>query len=211
MTERLWERVADDVLNALKDNGGYELIITGHSLGAGVALLLNILLHQDKRLEGIFMRAFAYASPPVYSPVSNIPEAIATAINYMHDLDDVPFLSVDAICHEIAALTVIDDAALSRTQKAEILLDATQPSITLLENVDDALHGPLPVKEGIPMLVAPVAAVAWACAKTKGKYDLKLCDPTKLAKQGMHVIDAETGLDHFPTRYELAFNNVHLA
>jgi len=90
MTERLWELVADNVLKALDENVGYELILAGHSLGAGTALLLNILLHHDDRFKQRKFCAFAYASPPVYFPLSQVPKACQTAVNYMHDNDDVP-------------------------------------------------------------------------------------------------------------------------
>ena len=53
ITERLWDCVADNVLNALKENEGYGFIVTGHSLVAGTALLLNIMLHQDERMKDI--------------------------------------------------------------------------------------------------------------------------------------------------------------
>ena len=47
--EHVWEVAGATVLRMLEENPGYELIITGHSLGSAVASLLNIFLYQNER------------------------------------------------------------------------------------------------------------------------------------------------------------------
>lgn len=212
MTERLWDLVADDVLKALNENEGYELIITGHSLGAGTALLLNILLHQDERLNGIPFRTFAFASPPVYSPLSQVPKALRTAVNYMHDNDDVPLLSGDSIRHTISTLTAIDEdcKTMELVDKGSLILGQTKPSTKLMKHAHAAFHKKLPARQGMPVLMAPAMAIVWACEKrnnTNNKFDMKICDPALLAKSEIYM-DPESPLDHYPTRYERTFTNI---
>lgn len=213
MAERLWDLVSNDVLQALGDNPGYELILTGHSLGAGSSLLLNIVLHQDERLRTTPFRTFAFASPPVYSPLSNLPTTtLETAVNYIHDMDDVPFLSGDAVRHEVAALTAIDKDCkdLDLVDRAKLILGKSRPSETLVTRAKNAWVAPLPPEEGRPVLVAPVMAVAWSCKRqNSADFDLKLCDPELLASSGIYI-DPESVVAHYPTRYEQAFTNIKL-
>jgi hypothetical protein len=62
----------------------------------------------------------------------------------------------------------------------------------------------------MPMLVAPVMAIAWACQQDDQKtFDLKLCDPTLLAESAIYM-DPKAPFDHYPTRYERAFTNIQL-
>lgn len=212
MTERLWDLIAYDVLNALKENEGYELIITGHSLGAGAALLLNVMLHQDDRMKGISFRTFAFASPPVFAPLSHARQAIRTAVNYMHDKDDVPLLSGDAVRHQVACLTAIDEdcKGMPLDEKGKVILGQEKPGGTLIRNARDAFQKELPKKKGMPVLMAPVMGVAWACEKgTTDTWDLKICDPAKLAKSEI-LMDPESPLDHYPTRYERSFTSIEI-
>jgi len=129
----------------------------------------------------------------------------------MHDNDDVPLLSGDLIRHEVASLRVIDEYCkdMDLVEKAKLILGKDMPSDTLIKSANDAFHMPLPTKQGMPVLAAPVMVIAWACKKkgTTGKFDVKLCDSMLLAKNEIYI-DPESVMDHYPTRYERAFTNI---
>ena len=68
--QNVWEASCDKVLSALILYSGYNLVVTGHSLGAGVAVLitLELLLGSSKSSipENVSVRCIALAPPPVY-------------------------------------------------------------------------------------------------------------------------------------------------
>lgn len=84
--ERVWSVAGGTVKDALDRHNNYEFVITGHSLGAGTACLVHILCH-SKRLVGRKMRCFAFASPPVFTPLQLIPNAVRGTTNYIHEKD----------------------------------------------------------------------------------------------------------------------------
>ena len=98
MAERVWTVAGPKVRNVLEENPGYELILTGHSLGAGAACLVTIFV-QNKRLlpREQKIRCFAYASPPVFTPLEFVPKSVRATTNFVHENDVVPFLSIQKV------------------------------------------------------------------------------------------------------------------
>merc|ERR1712176_1680612 len=98
MTERVWESAGETVMDLLHENEDYELILTGHSLGAGAACLLNILFHFDDRqmIDGRKVRCYAFAPPPCFKPLEFCPQAMQACTTLIHENDFVPFISVDS-------------------------------------------------------------------------------------------------------------------
>jgi len=104
---KLWEEVKEAVVKALLDNPGLDLVITGHSLGAGSAALLalklkyeDILAKENEYLKDVQIRCFAFAPPPVYfqgHENEKINRAMKDTYPFIHEEDCVPFASVDAI------------------------------------------------------------------------------------------------------------------
>lgn len=214
MTQRLWNLVERDVMQALDENEGYEFILTGHSLGAGTCLLLNVMLHQDARFQKRPFRTFAFAAPPVYYSPRIRKAVVQTAVNYIHDMDDVPLLSGYSLRRQVAVLTAIDDECkdMDLVQKAKLILGQEAPSEALLKAANDAFDTELVPKEGMPVLMSPAMAIAWACQvpsdEKKQSFDLKLCDSSKLAASGIYM-DSQSVLDHYPTMYEKVFTNIN--
>jgi hypothetical protein len=102
MAERVWKAAGPKVKTVLEENPGYEFILTGHSLGAGAACLVTILV-QNKRLlpKGQKIRCFAYASPPCYTPLEFVPKSVESTTNFvsfyfLHWGENVVLLSFDA-------------------------------------------------------------------------------------------------------------------
>jgi hypothetical protein len=109
--EILWEHAKEEVLRALREHPGYDLVITGHILGAGAAALLSLKLNYEKSdtvpkspLKGVNVKCFDFAPPPVYlqtqtDKTQDVKVAVAMKNTYafIHQNDIVPFLSVDAV------------------------------------------------------------------------------------------------------------------
>lgn len=223
--EDLWKAAGDKILGLLKANDGFELVLCGHSLAAGVAALLNILLHEDKcaRLGGRSCRCFAFASPPVFTPLDAAEDAVKACISYIHGNDCVPFLSVDSIRHLFAAINTIEDCKLTAFQRLRIMWGYINDIdlITLLR-VERALTEALPVKQGAPVLLIPACVNVWmrqidqdlliaedvqldanasAELPPDPSFDAVLADSAKLAHLGIQL-ESSMVEDHFPNGYE---------
>ncbi|GJQ14309.1 hypothetical protein GpartN1_g6100.t1 [Galdieria partita] len=72
----------------------YRLIITGHSLGAGCAMVLSILLRERNICDNL--QCYAFGPPPVLS--DSLAEACNSfVISFVHNNDIVPRLSIPAL------------------------------------------------------------------------------------------------------------------
>lgn len=124
MAEDIWA-VSGNAINALfeeEELRDYDLIITGHSLGGGVACLLNIMCNVNKLVGDRKVTCYGFASPPAYSPcnpdatgdgIADPPELVKQAIQnctaYIHDNDAVPFLSIISVRRLAKLLDTVDD------------------------------------------------------------------------------------------------------
>lgn len=214
MTELLWEQVGEKILDLLKKYKDYELILAGHSLGAGAANLLNVLLSQERgrRINGRSVRCFSYASPPVFAPLDAVPEAaLKSSVNFIHELDDVPFLAGYSVRHLLSCIAVLDREIknlnpISRGMMARGLLKPSKATSQAVLQLD-----PLPETEGVPVLLIPAMASVWIRQKqTNLKYDAKLCDSQLLGRDAIYLYP-DRFLDHLPARYEYALCNMEHA
>mmetsp|Transcript_40760 Transcript_40760/g.85623 ORF Transcript_40760/g.85623 Transcript_40760/m.85623 type:complete len:609 (-) Transcript_40760:295-2121(-) len=115
----LWEHVKKCIVDALIDNPGYELVITGHSLGAGTAALLtlklkykDILATENAKLKNVKVRCYAFAPPPVYygeKENKKIKDAMSETYAFIHENDCVPFASADSVRRLVATMVEVDD------------------------------------------------------------------------------------------------------
>jgi hypothetical protein len=131
---------------------GFELVVTGHSLGAGVATLLTLLL----RARG-FVRARCFAfSPPPLLPRAAAAAAAACVLTVAVDGDAVPRLSLVSV-HRLAA-QIVDE--LRRAQAAKWLIWAR----FWLRALASALGcAPTATPLGAP------AGALWRCARASGR------------------------------------------
>ncbi len=230
--ERIWEASGELILQLLAENDGFELVICGHSLGGGAAVLLNILLHEEKcsRLGGRRCRCFSFASPPVFTPLDAAKEAVEACTNYIHGNDCVPFLSIDSIRHIFAAINTIENCNLSALNRSRILWGSTNEiDILTLLRVERALTEALPVKRGAPVLLIPASVNVWMRQIEQDllvtedvkfdpdvledilvpvtPFDSVLADSVKLAHLGVQLASCMLE-DHFPNGYEAALYNL---
>ena len=151
MAQKVWHDAGADVLEALEEyeDEEYSLVITGHSIGGGVAGLLGILLYYLRshpsansveffpRLpeapdEDVAIKIYSYGSPPVFTPFPKL--ALATPwvpltnfYSFVHASDVVPFLSARANKQLSAALHAIDDNLSSTADANAIVMGDKSP------------------------------------------------------------------------------------
>jgi hypothetical protein len=210
MADRVWEVSGPRIVNLLDRYPDYDLILTGHSLGAGAACLLNIKIHENKEelIKGRRIRCFAYASPPVFSPLSQIPEAMKACTNYIHERDVVPFLSIDSVRHWIASLKAMQDYTdkISMLDRWSLAAGFKNVEDDLRKAINRGREERLPTLKGAPLLGIPAATNVWML-KDGLEYDFCLCDPEKMATLGI-MLDPGMVLDHVPLTYERALDEL---
>jgi hypothetical protein len=214
MAERVWNVAGPTVCKALGDNKDYEFIITGHSLGAGAACLLTILLEaKDLLPRKQKYRCFAYAPPPVYTPLEFIPKAVKATTSFVHENDAVPYLSVHTVRHLLSDLRAVDDEAHNRMTSSErykVVLGIVPPPKDLIAAVLESEGKSLPPKQGAPKLYIPAEKIVWLREDNEilhGVYRYDILSPKLMAKRGIRV-NPDMLLDHFPPRYEHALDHI---
>lgn len=216
MAERVWKAAGDTVLDLLRLNENYELVLTGHSLGGGTACLLHIMCHQEERtlIEGRRVRCFAYATPPVFTPLEFVPDAaLQSCTAYIYDRDVVPFLSVDSVRHFLASLLATNNhrRSLWRQTFKWCSRRNAPPDEKICQLVKETNAKRLTPKAGAPKLFVPAATVLWLREASNSfdderiLFDAKPCDPRRLAEMGI-FIDVNMFQDHVPGRYEHALH-----
>lgn len=105
----------EPVLQSLSQNPGYRLLLTGHSLGAGVAAVLSLIFRDDDCIPSV--TAFCHAPPPCLT-LELAKETEATTVSVVNGLDVVPRLSVPVLLPYFATARYVAD--LSPGRKAMI-------------------------------------------------------------------------------------------
>ena len=209
MAQRIWVAVGTTLQQLLQDNEGYELVLTGHSLGGGCACVINMMCQHDPTLLGgdVKIRCIAFACPPLFTDLDLIPQAVATTTNYILEQDVVPFLSVDSVRHVFQCVRIIEDymqTNMTATARMNLTLANAKPPQEMIDAVHQASGMRLPPKPGAPVLSIPAAANIWMKEGPRGDYDFDVCDSTILSWLGLNV-DVRYFQYHLPPRYEHAF------
>ena len=97
-------KVKNRLLSLAAKLPNYEIIVTGHSLGAGVAGLLALMWLSDAEMSKIPYRAFTYATPQIVSSSLN-PYLESRCVTCVFGNDLVPRLSFGA-CRDLTQVYV---------------------------------------------------------------------------------------------------------
>merc|ERR1712165_428103 len=196
--DTLWNTVKEKIVKLLRRYPGYDLVITGHSLGAGCAALLALkLMYDDVKDE-------------------RITDSMAKIYSFIHENDCVPFLSVDAIRRLLD--TVLDVDKFATLPFAKPLMAAG------LIGVPDDLKNTIiqerslePVKGGQPLAI-PSKFLMWMQyfrddEKDRPMYDFQFCRPEKenghIGTNDLNILlDEDMISDHMPPNYERAINSI---
>ena len=239
MAEGVWNVAGPKVKGMLKDNDDYEFVVTGHSLGAGTACLLTIMLESKKLLPPKQkVRCFAYAAPPVFTPLEFVPKSVESTTNFVHENDVVSFLSMHTVrklFQQIRAVDAVSQDEMTRRERYKVLLGIQPPPKELIASVVEAAGVKVKPKDGAPILSIPAKRIVWLKKKEdqgdsqdmddssslypsdedafddpdEGKdYGFQVLRPRDMLKVGIRV-NPDMLLDHFPPRYEHAFDHVN--
>jgi hypothetical protein len=224
MTDNLYDEVKDVLKREFEKESfnDYKLIITGHSLGAGVSCLFTLKLHHDgfhshshtydtlspykgkeKTYTGRKIQCFSYASPAVYLPDDFgqrfVEDSFQCTTNYIHDNDMVPSLSVDAARRLFASISAVqyEMSQISCTYNPRLVIA-----------VGAATDGDgLRIIEEAPRLVITASNIVWMKPHA-GRFDFKVCDPYLYADGGIALSGLEMLTDHFPSQYQNAIESI---
>ena len=213
------------ISQGLDDNPGYRLILSGHSLGAGIAALMGIKLNFDAHpLAKHGLQCFGFGCPPVFGMSMNSPtmqgmvgfqrlkKAIANTVCFINGEDIVPLLSIDSIRRLADMLEKVDEITETLNPLDRLLMarGIKEPPEELVAIVKDgsAELAPLP---GTARLKIPARFVVWmgdaAANDEDTTSDVVLCKPSKVANLSIHLAD-EFMFDHLPPRYEERFEDL---
>ena len=121
-TQKLLETVVPALAKALEKRPGYKIVFTGHSLGAGMAIMAGLWLRHgnwsgsgsiDKSLTADViedLHVYAFAPPPVFTPVDCLSESDTKNIySFLNDIDVVPRCSLRTLEVTVNRMKKIDD------------------------------------------------------------------------------------------------------
>ena len=111
---------------ALEKNPDFNLVVTGHSLGAGTAELitLNILTGKVDWIDPAKtnVKCISLAPPPVYRSTVKLPKEVKHKIEiYINNNDCVPRLSLGVIAKLLAMMKAVDSLPLTTYEQLQLL------------------------------------------------------------------------------------------
>lgn len=123
-------QVARAKLVELMESTEKKLVITGHSLGAGTAVLVMLLLCGEEGSSGPFIagktvKCWAFAAPPVFGPPARIPAWTTTSVfAFVHHVDMIPRLGLASAFSLLEAVKVVDSMDISALERASYSLES---------------------------------------------------------------------------------------
>jgi hypothetical protein len=186
MTRGIWNKSGEAIVVALKKHDDYEFIVCGHSLGAGVAGLLHVWVHQEQLIPSkTTTECFLYGGPPTLSSMNkngvddnpHLQSAIQNTTFFMYKRDIVPFLSVDSIRRFFRLVAAVDQLKIPLWKKVLMDHEVLAPTEDILaayqqaveENDDDAT---MPTIEKAPTVYVPAKTIVWIEPKPRTRRRL---------------------------------------
>lgn len=124
--------VKDDIINTINSNPDIDtLYVTGHSMGAALAVYCAFDLYRDFKFENLSINLYTFGAPEVGngSFVKRFKKAIRTSYRVVHDEDIVAKINIPGLQH-VPTLVLLKDH--------EIIIDPTKLT-KLKEAIDDVL------------------------------------------------------------------------
>jgi pimeloyl-ACP methyl ester carboxylesterase len=206
---------ADTVRAALAANKGFKLVVTGHSMGGGIAVLLTKILLDNSFTQ---LSCFAISPPPVFGPVHAVDNAWSEALEcYILEEDIVPRLSlasarslvmeierVDALPLSDSDLRGLDNANLHDTiaGNAHVLFDEREQIAAPLYHPSSHINWLLPSEKCSREALDEVTARR----KDRGRSPTHCCVRAEPAVLSRMLITRQCVTSHFPNRYYDAFD-----
>lgn len=197
---------------AMAKNKGYRLVLTGHSLGGGIANLLQIKQYFDRQTQSapIDVRCFGFGSPPSYAAIPTQPigvlkrihAAMIKSVSFVIGNDTIPFLSVDSVRRFLDTLQKVDDITKGLNIKDRLLIGAGKKAAPpeLVDVVEDGSVDLDPVS-GAERLKIAATYVFWLEQVDGPIFDAVVCKPARLSRLPI-LLKQDMVFDHFPQKYE---------
>lgn len=191
-----FEGIADD----------YDIVITGHSLGAGVAALMTIMVLHEKLVDitNRSVRCFTYACPPIY--YGHLPDNIKNNITaYINGSDCIARMSIHNLLHLNACLVAVDRERklMSYWQTFQLVVGWSRLPSHLIDAVSAMTLGSI---EGVPPLTVPAGNKFWM---RRVGSDYRISE--RIQNEGHFIL--LTGLDmfsnHLKADYEVVLRKLH--
>ena len=218
MADNIWAQSGAKIIklfesdNKLKD---YTFVITGHSLGAGAACLLNLKCYTEKLLGDRPVQCFGFAPPPTWcsSPDAEestaVKNAIENALCYIHDNDCVPLLSVRCIRRLASLMDTVDNRTehIWAYRRFRIFWEWDSIPDDIVADVKAAETVKELGSKTAPKLIIPAKMVVWMKRRPSGSYEGFGCDPQTIAD--MNIFCCEDMIsDHLVEPYEDALDEL---
>lgn len=203
----VWHEALPAVQAALQQSSFRRLVVCGHSLGGGVALLLGLRLRAESQLP-LETFAFAAGPPPVFHGTASrqLEEGLFVLINA---LDLVPRLSFTSVSNLVVAAQRLEAEGLSWHQKLGILLgNSSQPEVEGMSAANDA--GAANVGSTAPNMLDQrlriPGSATWLMEACSGRYVLAMdLNQRRLEEFGRQelpeISNMQAALHHHPASY----------
>jgi len=208
---RIIEKVKDDLISSFLTYPDYQLIVTGHSLGAGTAELITLDLmlgrHCNITPPGTKITCIALAAPPVYRPGSSLPEHVISAIQiYINNYDCVPRLSLGSVARLLASMRAVDSLGLSLSEQLSILMERESENVE--KNMKRLLEAvKLARQDKFPLLDHPGRIFHAQKLPGEETHQVMHTSHSQLFTEALLLLDNMI-LDHLHTSYETTFQNI---
>mmetsp|Transcript_23061 Transcript_23061/g.38597 ORF Transcript_23061/g.38597 Transcript_23061/m.38597 type:complete len:518 (-) Transcript_23061:41-1594(-) len=175
----------------------YKLVITGHSLGAGTAILLTLLMSEDSALATHKIECWAFGPPPVFSPLERISPRCHNAIKcFVYRNDWVPRMSlhsVHTLCLQVKSVDMMPWTAMTRLKVAMGTRKLEDQENMELMGLFDQLRDSC--RASAQPLTLP-GQIYWM-SEAEGHFQL-----THSEKFGSVLLKSDMLMSHFPNNYE---------
>lgn len=208
MAELVWTKAEPTIRQLKAKHPDYEFVLTGHSLGAGVATLTHMMIQSNDSEDTFFQsRCMAFAAPPTIARHS----PLKRCFNFIHDQDIIPFLSVDSVRRLCKSIQTIDEEHMTFWQRWKAARSQAWKNEALLNKLNGI--PPVLARDGAPALQCAAETNVWLRRhgtnitsffddhEEDESYKVELWDSTNLANVGIRLAITS---DHLPSLYEQA-------
>lgn len=201
--------VAKPILeNALRHHPTYSIVTAGHSLGAGVAILLTKILLDDGFSR---TKCYAISPPPVFGPVDCIDPGWSSALEcFVHEDDLVPRLSLRSARALALEIERLDNLPFGNKELKTVSSNELRAA---LEKSRDLRFDSR--EESVLPLHIPTSHVHWLLRDDKGQDRRRQSPQYRSVRAETSIFDriVVTGgciQSHFPSAYISAFESFQL-
>ncbi|CAN0130781.1 unnamed protein product, partial [Ectocarpus sp. 4 AP-2014] len=133
--EMLLADAKSDVRHQLNQHKGYRLVVTGHSLGGGVSILLTMMLLRRRSELGLVstrVLCYAFAPPPVFGPLEKLSGETQRAIrSFVFGNDMVCRMSLASAYELFRDLKEVEGIGASLPQRLGYLVNEHRPRLSI--------------------------------------------------------------------------------